>query len=213
MVKKIYTIVIAAAFVFGLQSSSMAQTCTAVDAITTSTLKLTTQSKACETTASLVFTYNKTNGARQFVYGKTTSYGTNGPNLIGTTKTANLTGLEQGTKYYFKIDGVYKNVTEYTMTGSFTTNKPAVGVLNSNQTAPKTLISIGKNMVAIPSSSDRTLCVQLFSVNGALVFKKDVNVANQVATIPGELFRSTGTYLCKITGATTSQKQVVTIFQ
>jgi hypothetical protein len=208
---KMSPVLVTVGFGLMLQFSTLAQTCTAVDAITTSTLKLTDQSKVCETTASLVFTYNKTNGARQFVYGKTTSYGTNGPNITGSIKTADFTSLEQGTKYYFKIDGVYKNVTEYTMTGSFTTNKSAVGVLNSSQTAPKTLISIGKNMVAIPLSLDRTLCVQLFSVNGALVFKQDVNVANQVATIPGELFRGTGAYLCKITGTTTSQKQLITI--
>ncbi len=120
--KKIYPVFIAAVIGFGLQSSALAQTCTAVDAITTSTLSLTNQSKVCETTASLVFTYRKTNGTRQFVYGKTTSYGTNGPNLTGGTKTANLTGLEPGTKYYFKIDAVYKNSKKYTMTGSFTTN-------------------------------------------------------------------------------------------
>jgi hypothetical protein len=122
MIKKIYSVLVAAAFVFGIQSPALAQTCTAVDAITTSTLSLTNQSKVCETTASLVFTYNKNNGTRQFVYGKTTSYGTNGPNLTGGTKNANLTGLEPGTKYYFKIDGFYQNRTRYTMTGTFTTN-------------------------------------------------------------------------------------------
>jgi hypothetical protein len=213
MIKKIYPVFIAAVFGFGLQSSTLAQTCTAVDAITTSTLSLTNQSKVCENTASLVFNYNKTNGTRQFVYGKTTSYGSNGPNLTGGTKNANLTGLEPGIKYYFKIDAIYQSKTKYTMTGSFTTNNPVVGVLSNYQTAPKTIVTIGKNMVAIPLSSDRTLCVQLFSVNGALVFKQDVNVANQVASIPRELFRGTGTYLCKITGATTSQKQVVTILE
>ncbi len=213
MIKKIYSVFITAILGFGLQSSALAQTCTAVDAITTSTLSLTNQSKVCETTASLVFNYKKTNGTRQFEYGKTTSYGTNGPNLTGGTKNANLTGLESGTKYYFKIAAIYQNKTKYTMTGSFTTNNPAVGVLNTFQTAPKTIITIGKNIVAIPSSSDRTLCVQLFSVNGALVFKQNVDVANQVASIPRELFRGTGTYLCKISGASTSQQQVVTILK
>jgi hypothetical protein len=122
MIKKIFPALIAVVFGFGLQSSAQAQTCTTVDAITTSTLSLTNQSKVCETTASLVFTYNKNNGTRQFEYGKTTSYGTNGPNLTGGTKTANLTGLEPGTKYYFKIDGFYQNRSRYVMTGSFTTN-------------------------------------------------------------------------------------------
>jgi hypothetical protein len=211
MIKKIYSVFVAAVFVFGMQSSVFAQTCTAVDAITSGTLTLTNQSKVCETTASLIFTYNKSKGTRQLVYGKTTSYGTNGPNLINGAKNADLTGLESGTKYYFKIEGIYSGSLKYTMTGSFSTNKSAVGVLKTYQTTPKTIVSIGKNIVAIPLSSDRTLCVQLFSVNGALVFKHDVNVANQVASIPSELFRGTGTYLCKITGATTSQKQVVTI--
>jgi hypothetical protein len=213
MVKKIYTALITATFVFGFQSSTLAQTCTPVDAVTSGTLKLVSPSKVCESTAELTFTYNKNNGTRQFVYGKTTSYGTNGPNLTGGTKIANLTGLEQGTKYYFKVDGFYQGSTKYTMTGSFTTNRPAVGIVNSNQSVPKTIISIGKNMVAIPLTSDRTLSVQLFSVNGTLVFKQDVTIANQAASIPRELFRGTGTYLCKITGATTSQKQVVTIFK
>jgi hypothetical protein len=213
MIKKIYPVFVAALFGLGLQSSAVAQTCAAVDAITSGTLKLLNTSKVCETTAALVFSFNKTGGSRQLVYGKTTSYGTNGPNLINSTKTANLTGLEPGTKYYFKIDGVYKTALEYTMTGSFTTNA-SVGVqVAMNGAPPSTIITLGKNMVAIPLSSDKTLCVQLFSINGALVFKQNVNVANQAASIPSELFRGTGAYLCKITGANTSQKQVVTILK
>jgi hypothetical protein len=210
---KMSTVFAAVLFGLVLQFSTLAQTCTPVDAITSGTLKLVSPSKVCETTASLVFTYNKTNGARQFVYGKTTSYGTNGPNITGGIKTADLTGLEQETKYYFKIDGVYQGSTKYTMTGSFTTNKPAVGVLNTSQELANTFVSIGNNLVAIPLSSDKTLTVQLFSVNGALVFKQDINVASQVASIPDDVFSGNGMYLCKITGATTSKKQVITILK
>lgn len=306
MSKKIYTILAIAAFGLGMQTATQAQTCTAVDAITTSTLTLTNQSKVCETTAALKFTCNKTNGSRQFTYGKTTSYGTSGGNATGSrTPSISLNGLEPGTKYYFKIDAVYEGSTKYTMTGSFTTNtagaantppvltalpdsmvvkvdstatftvkatdadknplqftypgipswvttkdsvvtfkpvsgsksfifkvsvadgkggtaqdsmkisvlEPKVGIrpMAVASAVPNTIITIGKNMVAIPSGSDKTLSVQLFSINGALVFKHDVNVINQMGTVPVGLLRGNGTYLCKITGTTTSQKQVVTI--
>jgi hypothetical protein len=211
MIKKIYPVFVAVVFGLGLQSSTLAQTCTAVDAVTTSTLTLTNQSKVCETTASLIFTFSKTGGSRQLVYGKTTSYGTNGPNLINSAKTANLTGLQSGTKYYFKIDGIYKTVLQYTMTGSFTTNAPVGVQVNMNSAAPTTIITIGKNIVAIPSGSDNTINVQLFSLDGTLVFKHDFTVENRIVSIAQELFSGTGTFLCRITGKTTLQNQMITI--
>jgi hypothetical protein len=144
MIKKIYSALIAAVLVFGIQSSAVAQTCTAIDAVTSGTLTLTNQSKVCETTASLIFTYNKSKGTRQLVYGKTTSYGTNGPNLINGLKTAELTGLEPGTKYYLKVDGVYGSL-KYTLTGSFTTNG------GSTSTAP----AFAQASIAVPCTTSK----------------------------------------------------------
>jgi hypothetical protein len=156
MIKKIYPVLIAAAFVFGMQSSALAQTCTAIDAITSGTLTLTNQSKVCETTASLIFTYNKGKGSRQLVYGKTTSYGTNGPNLINGLKTADLTGLESGTKYYFKIDGIYQNQTKYTMTGSFTTNGGSTSTAPAFAQASRAVACTTSKVMTITASATGT---------------------------------------------------------
>ncbi len=214
MILKNYPVFIAVAFYFGSQSSALAQTCTAVDAITTSTLNLTNQSKVCENTADLVFTYTKTSGSRTFSYGKTTTYGTNGGNIAGASRTTTikLTSLESGLKYYFKVDAVYQGSKKYTMTGSFTTNA-SVGnrPVTVESIAPNTIVTIGNNAVAVPSGSDNKLNVQLFSINGSLVLKHDVVVKNRVASLPQGLFCSTGTYLCRITGATTSHNQIITI--
>lgn len=307
MLKKIYSIYIAAAFCFILQSSAISQNCKNLDAITTATLKLTNQSNVCETTADLFFTYKETNGERQFFYGITTSYGTNGENIVGSARNTaiKLTGLEPGTQYFFKVIAKYNGSTKYTMTGTFTTNantvintppelialpdsfevtadqtatftvqakdadkdqlqftysnlpawvttndsvitfQPQTGnqpftfkvsvadgkggvaqdsmivwvrpstdinrhaIKNSLSTSNAT-INIGKNMVTIPSCSDLTLSVQLFSINGSLVFKHDINIDNHAANIPRELFNVAGTYLCKITGAHTSHQQMLT---
>lgn len=206
------------AVVFGLMSqfTAQAQTCTAVDAITTSTLKLTNGSKACESTADLIFTYTKTNGSRPFSYGKTTAYGTNGGDVSGATRTTTikLTGLEKGTKYYFKVEGIYADAggLQYTMIDSFTTNASAGTKPVSINHEPVTLINIGKTAVAIPYGSDNNLKVQLFSMNGSLVFKDDISTENCVASIPLH-FNNAGIYLCRVSGATTLQNQVVTILK
>lgn len=214
MIKKNYPVFVAVVLGLGLQFSALAQTCTPVDAITTSTLNLTSQSKACVNAADLIFTYSKTNGSRTLSYGKTTSYGTNGGNIAGASRTTTiqLTSLESGTKYYFKVDAVYQGSTKYTMTGSFTTNA-AVGnqPVTMKIVVPNTTIILGNNSVIIPSNTDSKLNIQLFSINGSLVLKYDVTLNNRVASIPQDLFSGSGTYLCRITGATTLQNQTVTI--
>jgi hypothetical protein len=150
VIKKIYSAFVAAAFVFGMQSSSHAQTCKAIDAITSGTLKLTNQSQVCETTASLVFTYTSKGGSRVFNYGKTTSYGSIGGDISGpvknATKTISLTGLESGTTYYFKIDGIYGSL-KYTMTGSFTTN---------SSTPPVIAPTFAQTSIAVPCTTSKT---------------------------------------------------------
>jgi len=105
---------------------SFAETCTAVDAVTSATndIKVTASSQACETTASIIWNEKHGDGSGYMEYGVSTGYGTKA-NISGKSGTVNLTGLKSGTTYYYHFYMSNGSETPCNLSGSFKTNSGA----------------------------------------------------------------------------------------
>jgi hypothetical protein len=180
---------------------SAAETCTAPDAITKSTLSLAATSQICETTAKLDWTTNKSNGTRTLSYGKSTSYGTNVNVSIASRRgTTNLSGLSANTTYYFKVDNIWEGALEYTLTGTFKTNTGAVIVqppvissaasVSCTTSKTTTYTAIATDPANKPITFSYTGLQNWMTANGAVLTLKPVT--GSPASTPIKLIASNG---------------------
>jgi hypothetical protein len=152
------------------------------------------------TTAKLSCTDQYTNGTRTFVYGKTTSYGTNlSPDFDSYRGSGNYTitisNLTASTTYYWKLTSSYNNKTS-TFTGSWTT-AAATASLPATAASADILITIGNRKVAVQAEKNGIVYVSIHDLQGRQVMKRIVPINGTTVLMP-DVKQDRGVYLFRI---------------
>ncbi len=201
MIVKRYGIIVSVILLIAAQP--IFSVCIPIDAISSATsykvLNVINGSSACETTASIKWNARRSGGTGYFEYGTSTSYGSPRSTIADQGGTVNISGLTANTTYYYHIFLSKSGHSPGNLNGTFKTSGSETGVLNNISSGKQIAVSIGKTQFFIPFNDEKAITVSLFSLDGALLMKRTVSVANVKMDRSVHLgSQMSGTYICKV---------------